>query len=115
MPAYKKRRAARVKRTREIHAGGHGFAQTQTLSPSYSASHRESIHVTYANLQTRPVYWFELIYPGQRYQRNTRVKNQRVAGEIAFAFHTALAKGDVGITERKQAPQFTTARKDFLT
>ena len=49
------------------------------------------------------VYWFELIYNGQRYQQSTRVKNQRVAGEIASAFHTALAKGDVGITERNSA------------
>jgi integrase len=61
------------------------------------------------------VYWFELIYDGQRYQQSTRVKNQRVAGEIASAFHTALAKGDVGITQRKVARQFATAMENFLT
>src|ERR1017187_9375254 len=61
-----------------------------------------------------PVYWFELIYDGQRYQRSTRVKNAKVAGDIASTFRTALAKGDVGITERKVASQFATAMENFL-
>lgn len=60
-------------------------------------------------------YWFELVYDGQRYQRSTRVKNQNVAGDIASAFRTGLAKGDVGITHRKRVPGFKTACKDFLT
>jgi|ERR1017187_1846333 hypothetical protein len=32
-PAYKKKRAARVKRTRKIHDEGHGFAQTKRSRP----------------------------------------------------------------------------------
>lgn len=60
------------------------------------------------------IYWFELRYEGRHIRRSTRVKNARVAGEIASAFHTALAKGDVGITERKAAPTFTVALKVFL-
>lgn len=60
------------------------------------------------------VYWFELVFQGERFQRSTRSKNQRVAGQIASAFHTALAKGEVGITAKRQAPAFDDAMKAFL-
>lgn len=60
------------------------------------------------------VYWFELVFNGERIQRSTKSRNQRVAGQIASTFHTALIKGDVGITERKQAPGLHTAMRDFL-
>src|SRR5665213_1539438 len=59
-------------------------------------------------------YWFELVYRGQRIQKSTRVKNQNAAADIASAYRTALAKGDVGITERKRAPVFSVGMRDFL-
>jgi integrase len=59
-------------------------------------------------------YWFELVYEGQRIQKSTRVRNRRDADDIAAAFRTALAKGDVGITERKAAPTFSVAMNAFL-
>ena len=59
-------------------------------------------------------YWFELVYEGQRIQKSTRVKNRRTAGDIAAAYRTALAKGDVGITERKKVPSFAVAMSAFL-
>src|ERR1700733_1626174 len=59
-------------------------------------------------------YWFELVYEGQRFQKSTRVRNRRDAEDIASTFRTALAKGDVGITERKKVPTFVTAMRDFL-
>jgi integrase len=59
-------------------------------------------------------YWFELVYQGQRIQKSTRVKNRRDAEDIASTFRTALAKGDVGITERKKIPTFGTAMRGFL-
>jgi integrase len=59
-------------------------------------------------------YWFEFIRNGKRYRRPTGVKNQRVAADIEAAFKTALAKGDVGITERKPIPAFRAAMVDFL-
>jgi integrase len=46
------------------------------------------------------VYWFE--------------KNQRTASDIERAFRTALAKGDVGITERRAVPGFRSAMSEFL-
>jgi Phage integrase SAM-like domain len=60
-------------------------------------------------------YWFELVYEGQRIQKSTRVKSARAAGDIASAFRTALAKGDVGITARKRATNFGKAMEEFLT
>src|ERR1035441_4513690 len=60
------------------------------------------------------VYWYEFRFGGKRYRKSTGVANQRVAGEIERAYRTALAKGEVGITERKAVPSFREAMKDFL-
>ncbi len=61
-----------------------------------------------------PIYWFEPVYQGQRIQKSTRVRNRRAAEDIASAYRTALAKGDVGITERKKLLSFTVAMGAFL-
>ena len=60
------------------------------------------------------VYWYEFWYGGRRYRKSANVTSQRAAGEIERAFKTALAKGDVGITERKPVPGFRTSMEDFL-
>jgi hypothetical protein len=52
------------------------------------------------------MYWYEFCFGGKRYRRSTGVANQRVAWEIKRAYRTALAKGEVGITERKSIPTF---------
>jgi integrase len=60
------------------------------------------------------IYWYEFWYHGKRYRKSAGVANQRVAGEIERAYRTALAKGEVGIIERKPIPAFRAAMKDFL-
>src|SRR5437870_13848666 len=60
------------------------------------------------------VYWYEFVYRRRRYRKSTGVKNQRTAGDIERAFRTALAKGDVGSTERKPVPGFRRAMAEFL-
>jgi integrase len=60
------------------------------------------------------VYWYEFVYRRRRYRKSTGVKNQRTAGDIERAFRTALAKGEVGITERKAVPGFRRAMAEFL-
>lgn len=60
------------------------------------------------------VYWFEFVHGGHRHRRSTKVKSLREARQIEAKFKTALAMGDVGITERKPVPGFKTAMKDFL-
>lgn len=59
-------------------------------------------------------YWYEFWFQGRRYRRSSGVRNQRAAGDIERAFRTALAKGEVGITERKPVPGFREAMSDFL-
>jgi hypothetical protein len=60
------------------------------------------------------VYWFHFLHDGQHVQRSTKQGNPRVARQIEAAFRTALAKGEVGITERKKAPGFKAAMRSFL-
>jgi integrase len=60
------------------------------------------------------VYWYEFIYEGRRIRRSSNVKNQRAEGEIERAYRTALAKGEVGITERKPVPSFRVAMDGFI-
>jgi hypothetical protein len=59
-------------------------------------------------------YWFHFLYDGQHVQRSTKQGNPRTARQIEAAFRTALAKGDVGITERQKAPGFKEAMRAFL-
>jgi integrase len=60
------------------------------------------------------VYWFHFLHDSQHIQRSTKQGNPRVARQIEAAFRTALAKGEVGITERKIIPDFKTAMASFL-
>ena len=50
------------------------------------------------------VYWYHFIFNGQHVQESTKQGNPRVARQIEAAHRTALAKGEVGIRERKLAP-----------
>jgi integrase len=60
------------------------------------------------------VYWYEFVHKGKRHQRTTGVKNQREARNIEATVRSALAKGDVGIVERKKAPTLQAFAKDFM-
>lgn len=60
------------------------------------------------------VYWFHFFFDGEHVQRSTKQGSNRVARQIESAFRTALALGEVGITERKKAPGFKAAMKSFL-
>ena len=50
------------------------------------------------------VYWYHFIFNGQHVQESTKQGNPRTARQIEAAHRTALAKGEVGITERKPVP-----------
>lgn len=60
------------------------------------------------------VYWFHFWFEGKHIQKSTKQGNQRVARTMEAAYRTALAKGEVGIVERKKIPSFKTAMADFL-
>src|SRR5665213_2816974 len=61
------------------------------------------------------VYWYHFLFNCEHIQKSTRQGNPRTARQIEAAYRTALAKGEVGITERKRIPPFKAAVKDFLT
>jgi integrase len=60
------------------------------------------------------VYWYHFLFNGEHVQKSTKQGNPRTARQIEAAFRTALAKGEVGITERKKIPAFKAAMADFL-
>jgi integrase len=60
------------------------------------------------------VYWYHFLFNGEHIQKSTKQGNPRTARQIEAAYKTALAKGEVGITERKKAPAFKKAMSDFL-
>lgn len=61
----------------------------------------------------RGVYWYNFWWNGQHIQKSTGQGNPDVARQMEAAYKTALAKGEVGILERKPAPAFTEFAKQF--
>lgn len=60
------------------------------------------------------VWWYHFIFKGRHIQKSSNVGNKRDAETIQAAYRTQLAKGEVGIEERKPVPTFADAMKDFL-
>ena len=60
------------------------------------------------------VYWYHFLFNGEHIQKSTKQGNPRTARQIEAAHRTALAKGEVGITERKAAPMFSALAKRFI-
>lgn len=55
------------------------------------------------------VYWYHFTFNGEHIQESTKQGNPRVARQMEAAHRTSLAKGEVGIRERKPVPSL----KDF--
>jgi integrase len=51
------------------------------------------------------VYWFHFLFNGEHVQRSTKQGNPRTARQMEAAHRTTLAKGEVGIVERKAVPE----------
>ena len=61
------------------------------------------------------VWWFSFVWNGEHVQQSTKIKvgsreNVKAAEDVEAAYRTALAKGEIGIFERKPVPLF----KDFV-
>ncbi|WP_236657232.1 hypothetical protein [Acidisarcina polymorpha] len=54
-------------------------------------------------------------FNGEHVQKSTKQGNSRTARQIGAAHKTALAKGEVGIKERRNVPVFKAAMRDFLS
>ena len=62
------------------------------------------------------IWWYKFVWNGELIQKTTKLRNKREAEQIEAAYRTSLAKGEVGIKEKKPtptlaefAPKFTAA------
>jgi integrase len=61
------------------------------------------------------VYWYKFRWYGKLIRESTKQGNDKVARQMEAAHRTSLAKGEVGIRERKTAPTLSEfAEKQFL-
>src|SRR5208283_5975521 len=49
-------------------------------------------------------WWYKFVWNGESIRESTKQTNMRVAEQMEAAHRTALAKGEVGIRERKPVP-----------
>src|ERR1700683_5223685 len=49
-------------------------------------------------------WWYKFTWNGERIQESTKQGNKRVAEQMEAAHRTSLAKGEVGIREKKPVP-----------
>ena len=61
------------------------------------------------------VYWYKFMWQGELVRESTKQGNDKVARQMEAAHRTSLAKGEVGIREKKLVPTLAEfARKQFL-
>jgi integrase len=61
------------------------------------------------------VYWYKFTWRGQLIRESTRQSNSNVARQIESAHRVSLAKGEVGLREKKPVPKLKQfAENDFL-
>jgi integrase len=61
-----------------------------------------------------PVYWMFFMVKGRRIQKSTGCRNRRDAEEVERAYRTQIAKGEVGLEDKKPVPSFKAAIREFL-
>lgn len=61
------------------------------------------------------IYWYRFVWSGELIRESTRQSNKRVAQQMEAAHRASLAKGEVGIREKKAAPTLQKfMEEDFL-
>src|SRR5262249_40890179 len=60
------------------------------------------------------VYWYKFMWKGELIRESTKQGNDKVARQMEAAHRTSLAKGEVGIRERKAISLSDFLRHDFL-
>jgi len=61
------------------------------------------------------VYWYKFTFNGEAIRESTRQKNQHTARQMEAAHRASLAKGEVGIRDKKHVPTLAEfLEKDFL-
>jgi hypothetical protein len=60
------------------------------------------------------VWWYKFVWNGEPIRASTKHTNKRVAEQIEAARKTQLAKGEVGIEEKKPVPTLEAFAPSFL-
>jgi hypothetical protein len=58
------------------------------------------------------IYWYKFQFNGKLVRESTKQGNDKVARQMEAAHRTSLAKGEVGIREKKAAPTFVEFREE---
>jgi hypothetical protein len=61
-----------------------------------------------------PYWWYKFVFEGVRYQRSTRLKNKKAAGNAESIHRAKLAQARAGIVERRPAPLLRLFAPQFL-
>jgi integrase len=65
--------------------------------------------------KTSQYWWYKFVWNGELIRESTKQANKRIAEQMESAHRTTLAKGEVGIRDRKQAPTLAAfIEADFL-
>jgi len=60
------------------------------------------------------IYWYHFVFNGEHIQESTKQGNPRIARQMEAAHRTALAKGEVGIREKKKVPSLEAFKDIFM-
>jgi integrase len=61
------------------------------------------------------IYWYKFTFNGEAIRESTRQKNQHIARQMEAAHRASLAKGEVGIREKKRVPTLSEfLERDFV-
>ena len=60
------------------------------------------------------IYWYKFMWQGKLVRESTKQGNDKVARQMEAAHRTSLAKGEVGLRERKPISLATFLKQDFL-
>jgi hypothetical protein len=60
------------------------------------------------------VYWYKFMWQGKLVRESSKQGNDRVARNMESAHRTSLAKGEVGIREKKPSPPLAIFLKDRI-
>jgi integrase len=71
---------------------------------------QERTETTVSTYKRGKVYWYKFMFQGKLIRESTKQGNNKTALNMESAHRTSLAKGEVGIREKKQAPTL----KEFL-
>lgn len=61
------------------------------------------------------VWWYKFVWHGELIRQSTKQGNKRTAEQMEAAHRTSLAKGEVGIREKKPVPTFASFAPKFLS